>query len=376
MTCVSDDGRAAPSLRAHYVRADGVDRVSEPSRSGHVGPGRTAEPYGRSMRTCARLRGTAVVALVLVGLLAGCSADRSGSSTSQADSSSGKGGSALSGAAPQADSGTGQVAADAAGRQVVTTGTAQLTVDDPRKAAGAVVALVEGLGGRVDARKEQTAAEGRDAFAQLTVRIPSDDLTSALAKLEDIGRVDQVDLSAQDVTGTAEDLDARIRALKLSVARMEDLLSRATTNADLIAAENALTERQANLESLQSQRARLAEQVALSTLDITLSTPGNAPEPATHGFLGGLAAGWDALVAMLGTLVLVVGLLLPWLLFAGVVTLAVVASVRWVRRRRAPAGVAAGWGSSSASGGAPAPAAERPATPSDVAPSEAAPPGP
>ncbi|HEX7804770.1 MAG TPA: hypothetical protein VF413_01270, partial [Cellulomonas sp.] len=73
------------------------------------------------MRTCARLRGTAVVALVLVGLLAGCSADRSGSSTSQADSSSGKGGSALSGAAPQADSGTGQVAADAAGRQVVTT---------------------------------------------------------------------------------------------------------------------------------------------------------------------------------------------------------------------------------------------------------------
>ncbi|CAN5320494.1 hypothetical protein BH11ACT1_BH11ACT1_26760 [soil metagenome] len=331
------------------------------------------------MRTFARLRGTAVVALVLVGLLAGCSASRSGSSTAQADSNAGKGGSALSGAASQADSGTGQVAADAAGRQVVTTGTAQLTVDDPRKAASAVVALVEGLGGRVDARKEQTAAEGRDAFAQLTVRIPSDDLTSALAKLEDIGRVDQVDLSAQDVTGTAEDLDARVRALKLSVARMEDLLSRATTNADLIAAENALTERQANLESLQSQRARLAEQVALSTLDITLSTPGNAPEPTTHGFLGGLAAGWDALVATLSTLVLVVGVLLPWLLFAGVVTLAVVASVRWVRRRRAPAGVAAAPASISTSGGAPASApaaAERPATPSVVAPSEAAPPAP
>jgi len=310
------------------------------------------------MRNLARLRGTAVVTLVLVGLLTGCSASRSGDSTSAADSSAGKGGSALSGAAPQAAAGTEQVTSDAAGRQVVTTGTAQLTVDDPRKAASAVVALVEGEGGRVDARKEQTAAEGRDAFAQLTVRIPSDDLTSTLTQLEDIGRVDQINLSAQDVTGTAEDLDARIRALKLSVARMEDLLSRATSNADLIAAENALTERQANLESLQSQRARLAEQVALSTLDITLTTPGNAPAPTTHGFLGGVAAGWDALVAVLSALVLVVGVLLPWLAFAGVIVLVVVASLRWVRRRRAPAAVAAG----------PAPTAPVEAVPAEPAP--------
>ncbi|WP_146192415.1 DUF4349 domain-containing protein [Cellulomonas sp. WB94] len=291
------------------------------------------------MRNFVRLRGAAVVAVVLVGLLAGCSADRSGSSTSAVDSNAGKDGGALSGAAPQAGAAAEQGTSDAAGRQVITTGTAQLTVDDPRKAASAVVALVEGLGGRVDARQEQSAAEGRDAYAQLTVRIPSDDLTSTLTKLEDIGHVDRVNLSAQDVTGTAEDLDARIRALKLSVARMEELLSRATSNADLIAAENALTERQSNLESLQSQRARLAEQVALSTLDITLSTPGNAPEPTTHGFLGGLAAGWDALVGMLSTLVLVVGVLLPWLAFAGVITLAVLASLRWARRRRAGASV-------------------------------------
>jgi hypothetical protein len=305
------------------------------------------------MRNFARVRGTAVVTLVLVGLLAGCSASRSGESTTVADSSAGKDGSALSGAPQQADAGTAEVAADAAGRQVITTGSVQLTVDDPRKAASAVVALVEAEGGRVDARQEQAAADGADAFARLTVRIPSDDLTSTLTKLEDIGRVDQINLSAQDVTGTAEDLDARIRALKLSVARMEDLLSRATSNADLIAAENALAERQANLESLQSQRARLAEQVALSTLEITLSTPGNAPEPTTHGFLGGIAAGWDALVGMLSALVLVVGVLLPWLAFAGVITLVVVASMRWVRRRRAPAAVAADQGPAAPTGAAP-----------------------
>lgn len=305
------------------------------------------------MRNFARLRGTAVVTLVLVGLLAGCSASRSGESTTVADSSAGKGGNALSGTAPQAAAGTEQVAADAAGRQVITTGSVQLTVDDPRKAATAVVALVEGEGGRVDARQEQAAADGADASARLTVRIPSDDLTSTLTKLEDIGRVDQINLSAQDVTGTAEDLDARIRALKLSVARMEDLLSRATSNADLIAAENALAERQANLESLQSQRARLAEQVALSTLEISLSTPGNAPEPTTHGFLGGIAAGWDALVGVLSALVLVVGVLLPWLAFAGVITLVVVASMRWVRRRRAPAAVAAGPEPTAPTGAAP-----------------------
>ena len=278
-------------------------------------------------------RGTVLVSLVMVGLLAGCSATGSSTASSGID----RGGKAVAPAGQLPAGGVAQVAADNAGRQVVTHGTLQQTVADPRAAATAVVKLVEGQGGRVDARQEQAASDGKDAHAQLTVRIPSDELTATLAKLEDIGKVGQINVTSDDVTGTAEDLGARIKALQLSVARMEDLLARATSNADLISAENALSERQAKLESLQSEQARLAEKVALSTVEINLTAPGSAPvEATTHGFFGGIVAGWHALVVTLGGIVLVVGVLLPWLAFGGVITAMVWGVARWVRRRRTP----------------------------------------
>lgn len=293
-------------------------------------------------------RTLAAVALTATVLLGGCSASGSSSSDSAEGSAQQAGGAQQAGsdkagsdkAGPAAGANGPALAAGtstdtAGGRQVITTGDVQLTAKDPRAAADAVVALVEGEGGRVDARTEQAATDEQDAHAQLTVRIPSDDLTSTLSALKSVGDVVSVNLSAQDVTGDAQDLDARIKALQLSVARMEDLLSRATTNADLISAEGALSERQANLESLMSQRARLAEQVALSTLTIDLSVPGTvSAATAPGGFWDGIGAGWESLVATLRVVVLVLGVLLPWLALGGLVTLGVLAVRRTVRSRR------------------------------------------
>lgn len=258
--------------------------------------------------------------------------------------------------------GAGLTAADAGGRQVVTTGEAGLVSPDPRAAADAVVAEVEAAGGRVDARRETAARadEGTAATADLTVRVPAGAVTGLLDALDEIGDVDHVDLSSEDVTAAAQDLDARIRAMTLSVARMEDLLNRATTRQEVLEAEGTLTERQASLESLQSERARMAEQVALSTLRISIWTPAEPvpEEPAPveaegpSGFLGGLAAGWSALVTVLGAVVTVLGVLLPWLALGAAVLAAVLAARRALARRRAAArGGAAGPGGLGGPGG-------------------------
>lgn len=260
-------------------------------------------------------------------------------------------------------SGTGGLtAADAGGRQVITTGEAGLVSPDPRAAADAVVAEVEAAGGRVDARRESAARadEGTEATADLTVRVPAGAVTGLLEALDEIGDVDHVDLSSDDVTGAAQDLDARIHAMTLSVARMEDLLNRASTRQEVLDAEGTLTERQASLESLQSERARMAEQVALSTLRISIWTPPQpvpADEPAPDetdapsGFLGGLAAGWSALLSLLGVVVTVLGVLLPWLVLGAAVLAAVLGVRRSLRRRAAAPGGAAGAAGPGTSGG-------------------------
>ncbi|GAA3803040.1 DUF4349 domain-containing protein [Cellulomonas soli] len=290
-------------------------------------------------RSRVRQRWAGIVALLVVtGTLAACSAS-GGDASTDSGAVPGVAGAEAVGAADSAgsDVAAGDEAAVAAtDRQVVQTGTVWMTAPDPVAAAEAVVALAEGLEGRVDDRHSVAGDDERDASASLVVRVPAADLTTMLEGLADVGRVVEQEVQAQDVTADAQDLDARIHALELSVARMEDLLGRATSNADLVAAEQALSERQANLESLRSQRARLAEEVALSTLTIQVDEPGEVPAttaPAPDGFLGGLAVGWSSLVTMLSGAVLVLGVLAPWLAFGGAVAAGCVAVVRWWRRR-------------------------------------------
>lgn len=314
-------------------------------------------PTTRHPASQVRARSTRVVVagiIALAALLGGCSAgDDSGMSTTDEGASGALGGEARAGTAEEPAVGSVEQAASAsdADRQVIQTGDVRMTVKDPLEAADAVVALAEGAEGRVDDRAEHAATKDDVGTAELTIRVPAEQVSDVVDGLRELGTIDQLNLTSEDVTGTAQDLDARIRALQLSVARMEDLLTRATTNEQLIAAENALTERQSNLEQLQSERARLAEKVRLSTIHVVLYGPELAPvapvEPPTgpQSFLDGLAAGWDALVAVAGRMAIVVGVLLPWLAFGGAVAALVVAAVRWNRRRRASGPI-----------GAPAPA--------------------
>ncbi|HMO11820.1 MAG TPA: DUF4349 domain-containing protein, partial [Actinotalea sp.] len=82
-------------------------------------------------------------------------------------------------------------------------------------------------------------------------------------------------------------------------------------------------------------RASLTDRVALSTVTINLLTEEAVPDEPPTGFLTGLASGWKALVSFLTALVSTVGVLLPWLGLAAVVTLVVWPLARRARRRSA-----------------------------------------
>jgi len=281
---------------------------------------------------------TTAIALT-VAVLAGC---ESGSDASSgAGSAAGASGVAAPGV-PAAGPGTpGEVAAD---RQVVQTGSVTVAVEDPAEGSRRVSELVEAAGGRVDQRTEQAATgeeedgDGR-AAADLVVRVPTDALTGVLADLDELGDVGAVSVSRSDVTATAVDLDARISALQTSAARLQGLMDGAGSTADLLAAEKALSERQEELESLQSQRALLADQVALATLTIHLDPVGVAPSGGPDGFLEALGTGWRALLTTLGAVFVVLGVVLPWVVVAALLTAAVLVPLRLVRRRAAAAAV-------------------------------------
>jgi hypothetical protein len=234
---------------------------------------------------------------------------------------------------------TSELPADAtvdSGRQVISSGFVTLTADDPIAASGAAVQIVESAGGRVDGRTEQAPSNGDKGRASLTLRIPTDKLTATLTELKELGDNASVQLSDVDVTTEVQDLDARISALSASVGRLIALMSTATDTDVLIDLETAVSDRQGQLESMESQRRLLTDQVAMSSVTLELVSPADAPVPVPRTFGDAVTAGLAGFGAFFTGLFFALGYALPWLVLLAILV-AVLMAVRR-RRRRASAG--------------------------------------
>lgn len=281
-----------------------------------------------------------LAAVSLAGLsLAGCTSVGSGSSNSSG--SADRAAPAIGSTEPNIAGGKSMGAADASGnRQVIKTGSMTITVAHPADAADEASRIVESAGGRIDSRTEHAAVDGNEGSASLTVRIPSAKLTSTIEQLNKLGTVEDVAISSDDVTGQSQDLDARISALRTSVDRLLALMSKATSTQDLITIESALSDRQGNLESLETQQRQLKDQVDLSSVTLNLNSVAKPRTQLPGNFLDGVITGWNSIVIFFAGVLAVVGVLLPWLVIAGAITFGVLAVLR-VRRKRHQASAAA-----------------------------------
>jgi len=233
----------------------------------------------------------------------------------------------------------GKAAVEDTSREIITTAQVQLRVADVQDAADEIAALAAAHGGYVESadigsREGQTDASmpappSEPGSGWISIRIAADDLDEVLTALGDDGEVLRSSVSRQDVTSTAIDLRARIDAAQASVTRLTELMAKSGSVGDLIAAESALSERQALLESYQQQLKSLDEQVALSTVTVQLTERTTATEADPAGFGDGLLAGWNGLIVTLNGLVVALGFLLPWLVIAGAALLVI-----WLIRRR------------------------------------------
>ncbi|MHA3704961.1 DUF4349 domain-containing protein [Jatrophihabitans sp. YIM 134969] len=226
------------------------------------------------------------------------------------------------------DSGTdlGQ-AGTVAARDVVRTAQVRVTADDPIAAATRAEAITRAAGGRVE-------QDTRDTSAHLVLRVPADRLDATLAQVAGLGRQTSSEVQGDDVTAQTADLGARVEALQTSVDRLRTLLTTSGNLGDLLSVETQLTQRQAELESLQAQQRTLTDQVALATVTLDLVPPAVAAarsEPT--GFGGAVAGGWHGFTVVVQYLLAALGYALPFLLLGAVVVTAVVV-VR--RRRRSP----------------------------------------
>lgn len=271
------------------------------------------------MRT--RVLSAAAAALLTIAALTGC--------TAAGGSAASSGGSGARIAAGASASGS-EAKAAAADRSVVRTGSLRLVADHPIAAARRITDLVEAAGGTVATADESPSGS---ASARLRLRIPAAAFDRTLTGIERQGRVRDVSIGSSDVTARVTDYGVRIVNLRTSIARLQQLLSKATSSSALVEIESALTDRQGTLEQLLAQQRTLTDQVAFATLSVSIVVPAAAPKQGPTDFLGGLVAGADGLLRTAGALAIAFGVVLPWLVVLGALGGAAAVVVRAVRRR-------------------------------------------
>ena len=351
------DERIAEMERAVF------DRIGREPRAGDASPGhRRRRGWVAALGVAAAF---AAGALVAPPLMAGIGVGAGSSSTAEGSSTGSSAGDAVGEVAPDAavDSADGATTdTDASGgavaprddggakgadapigtvddtREIIVTAEMTLRVADAKDAADDIAALAVEHGGFVESASLGLDPDAGDISPEqppesgtgwISIRVPAADLDEVMAAVGDDAEVLRSSISRDDVTAAAVDLRARIASARTSVERLTELMAKSGSVGDLIAAESALNERQAQLESYEQQLKQLDEQVAMSMISIQLTEQTAAAEADPAGFGDGLLAGWNGLMASLNGLVVAVGFLLPWLGIAAIVLLVV-----WLMRRR------------------------------------------
>lgn len=243
--------------------------------------------------------------------------------------------------------------ADTTEESLVRSGSVLVGSEDPEAARDAFVATILAMGGRVTSESVVTEGGGgaqpygpevamsRDMGVSypypwyptgpgiwLTVQVPVEDYDEAMEAARDAGEVVQMQQSTYDVGAQVADVDARIAALEASLLRLTALMDEATDITDVITLEQAISQRQSELDSLRAQQRDLANQTAMSQISLTLMSPEDAqnsvdPQPQQtwwESFLEGLSQFWS----WFGQALLIIS---PLLIAFGIIA--------WVRRRRA-----------------------------------------
>lgn len=216
-------------------------------------------------------------------------------------------------------------------RELVRTATLDISAEEPDTASAKARSVVTALGGRV--AQEQSSFSGNTSVV-LTLAIPPKNFDQAMEELADLGKVTNRTQSTDDVTGEVTDLEGRITTLKASITRLQGFLAEASDAGQIGMLESELLRRETELEGIQGRLRTVEAQVAESTVTLTISEPGERPDPVIEdddgvGFIDGLTRGWEAFTAVVNAIVVATAALAPFLGIGLLVWLV----VRLVRRR-------------------------------------------
>ncbi len=207
---------------------------------------------------------------------------------------------------------------DTGSRLIVRTGQASIEVDSLETSMAALRQIVQRVGGFVaDASIQSGRNQIRSATLQLKVPAARfDDLTEGLRPL---GRLQFVNVGAEDVSEEFVDLTARVaNARRMEERLVEILRTRTGKLQDVLSVEREIARVREEIERMEGRVRFLKASAQLSTLSVNLYEP--APLVATHpgrNVIGeAFKTAWRNFVGVLAGVIASLGFVVPVLVFS------------------------------------------------------------
>lgn len=247
-------------------------------------------------------------------------------------SSAGSGAAVVGGDETASATNTGSVdAGSGAGASSVPTFSPKIiqTADIRVRVSGSFTAAVEranavagALGGFVTSSSTSALERGKSS-AELTLRVPAGSFDEARRRLTGLGKLESQEVSGRDVSGQLVDLDARLRAVRAEEGALELLLGKAGDIGQILQVRDRLTAVRTEIEQMDGQQAALRDQVAMSTLHVSLHESGAAvdtkqkkDDEKANGIGESASDAINAAEAVVGGMLIVLGAVSPLLAVA------------------------------------------------------------
>lgn len=201
---------------------------------------------------------------------------------------------------------------------------------------------IKTLGGYVEnknIRNGSANASRRYRYANLTIRVPVDQLDAFVEHVSGASNVVHYSENAKDITLSYVATQSRITALETEQTRLLELLAQAENMSDLLQIEQRLTDVRTELEQVTSQLRLYDNLVDYGTIELSVTevqeyTPVEK-ETMWQRMGSGLKSSWQALGEFSENLLVFVVSALPWLIPLSIILTLLIVAGKKRRARRA-----------------------------------------
>jgi Domain of unknown function (DUF4349) len=202
--------------------------------------------------------------------------------------------------------------AGATANMVIRTGQASIEVDSLERAVAQVRLLAGRIGGYVANTNMQTG-QGQLRAATLEVKIPADRFDDGLGGLAGLGKLESVNVNAEDVGEEFTDVTARMGNSRRLESRLIDLLAARTGKLkDVLDVERELARVREEIERYEGRLRYLRAHAVLSTLTIYVHEPVPVVGRAGSSVIGeAFKQAWRNFVALVAACIRGLGIVIP-----------------------------------------------------------------